>query len=69
MACAVEKSQVTIGGAPDRQPRIRAQLEWLQTELKALNLELHGRPQDHAAWQAQDELLHSVPGMGPVVAP
>ena len=43
MGCAVEKSQVTIGGAPDMQPRIRAQLEWLQTELKALNLELHDR--------------------------
>lgn len=56
-----------LAGPPDMQPRIRAQLEWLQTELKALNLELHDRLQDHAAWQAQDKLLHSVPGMGPVV--
>lgn len=43
-------------------PHIRAHLEWLQTELKELNRELHDR------LQAQAELLRSVPGMGSVVA-
>ena len=49
------------------QPRIRAHLEWLQVELEALNRELHDRLQDLTTWQIQAELLHSVPGVGPVV--
>ncbi|MXZ25011.1 MAG: IS110 family transposase [Caldilineaceae bacterium SB0665_bin_21] len=65
--CAQEKTR--LDSAPlAMQPRMRAHLEWLQAELKALNQELHDRLQDHAAWQAQVELLCSVPGVGPVVA-
>ena len=64
---AQEKTRLD-GAPPDLQPRIRAHLEWLQTELKALNRELHDRMQDHAAWQARAKLLRSVPGVGPVVA-
>ena len=64
---AQEKTRLARAPA-DLQPRIRAHLEWLQAELKALNRELHDRMQAHAAWQAQTELLRSVPGVGPVVA-
>ena len=50
------------------QPCIRAHLEWLQTELKALKRALHDCLQDHATWQAQATLLRSGPGVGPIVA-
>ena len=48
--CAQEKTRLD-GVPPDLQPRIRAHLEWLQAELKALNRDLHdpppGRPGPH----------------------
>ena len=50
------------------QSHIRVHLKWLQAELKNLNLELHDRLQDHAAWQAKTELLRSNLAVGPVVA-
>ena len=65
--CAQEK--IRLESAPSGvQPCIRAHLEWLQTELKALKRALHDCLQDHAAWQAQAALLHSVSGVGPGVA-
>ena len=77
-AVVVRRRQIAAMGAQEKtrlerapsdlQPRIRAHLEWLQAELKALNRELHDRMQAHVAWQARAELLRSVPGVGPVVA-
>ena len=77
-AVVVRRRQIAAMGAQEKtrlerapsdlQPRIRAHLEWLQAELKALNRELHDRMQAHGTWQARAELLRSVPGVGPVVA-
>ena len=70
-AVVVRRRQIAAMGAEEKtrrerapsdlQPRIRAHLEWLQAERKALNRELHDRMQVHGAWRARAELLRSVP--------
>ena len=42
-------------------------LTWLQAELAQLDRQLQVQRQAHPAWQQQDALLQSVPGVGPVL--
>ncbi len=52
--------------------RVRADLEehvrWLQERVNALDEELAGLVKSSPVWQAQDMLLQSAPGVGPVLA-
>lgn len=48
--------------------RIQAHLEWLATDLQELDDDLQQRVQASPLWQAQDDLLRSVPGVGPTLA-
>lgn len=48
--------------------RIQAHLEWLATDLQELDADLQKRVQASPLWQAQVDLLQSVPGVGPTVA-
>lgn len=53
-------------------PRVRkslsAHIRWLEAQLKRLDIELKETVQASPAWQAQTDLLQSVPGIGPMVA-
>ena len=42
-------------------------LTWLQAELAQVDRQLQRQRQAHPAWQHQDALLQSVPGVGPVL--
>jgi len=50
------------------QTRLRKHLEWLAQELADVDAEIHQHIQRSAQWEAQDELLQSVPGVGRVTS-
>ena len=55
--------------APNRvRKRIEAHLRWLRAELARLDEELDDRIQQSPVWRAREELLQSVPGVGPVMS-
>lgn len=50
------------------QQQIQAHLDWLQQALETLEHDLHDRLKASPLWQAQAELLTSVPGIGSTTA-
>jgi transposase len=50
------------------RPRIEAHLAWLEAELEDADGRLEEAVRKSPAWRAQDELLRSIPGIGPVVS-
>jgi transposase len=59
-----------LATAADRTVRrsLEAHLEWLAEQLDATEEELDGAIPSSAVWKAKDELLQSIPGIGPGVA-
>ncbi len=53
---------------PALQERIDAHLRWLEEALAELERDLDGAVRGSPIWQAKEELLRSVPGVGPVSA-
>jgi transposase len=53
-------------------PRVRSQIErhlvWLEAELTDLDQTLHEQVQASPVWREQEQLLRSVPGIGPTTA-
>jgi transposase len=50
------------------KPRIQAHINWLQEELRKIDDDLHRVIQESPIWREKDDLLQSVPGIGPVAA-
>lgn len=50
------------------RPRIEAHIAWLRQERDDLDRALQDQVRQSPAWRADDDLLQSVPGIGPVVA-
>jgi transposase len=50
------------------RPRVEAHLDWLRRELADLDDELGRTLRGSPAWREKDELLRSVPGVGPVLS-
>lgn len=48
--------------------RIQAHLAWLDTDLQEIDDDLRRRLRASPLWHEQDELLQSVPGIGPIVS-
>ena len=48
--------------------RIRAHLKWLEKEIERTDQELDEAVQESEVWRCNEELLRSVPGVGPVLA-
>ena len=48
--------------------RIRTHIRWLQRELADVDRELGQLIEQSPVWRAQDDLLQSVPGVGPIVS-
>lgn len=48
--------------------RIQAHLAWLETELREIDDDLRLRLRASPLWRAQDDLLRSVPGIGPILS-
>ena len=53
---------------PEVRPRIEAHINWLGQELNDLDGELRQTIQNSPVWRGKDELLRSVPGVGPQVS-
>ena len=62
-----ERQRLAQALAPVRD-RIQAHLTWLEQEVAALDDDLGDTLRASPVWREQDELLRSVPGIGPVVA-
>jgi transposase len=61
--------QNCLGSAPPRlQPDLHAHIIWLNTRLAALDDDLDTTLRASPVWRAREELLRSVPGIGPVCA-
>jgi transposase len=52
----------------DMQPRLKEHIAWLRAEVDRLDADLRQQIQDTPVWREKDELLRSVPGVGPVTA-
>jgi transposase len=48
--------------------RIRSHIRWLEDELANVDTELRDRVQSSPVWREKENLLRSVPGIGPVVS-
>jgi transposase len=53
---------------PVLHERIDAHLRWLEEALAEIEQDLDGAVRESSIWRAQEELLRSVPGIGPVSA-
>lgn len=53
---------------PSVRPHIQEHSAWLEQQLRVLNQELKKRIRASPIWRAKDELLRSVPGIGPTVS-
>ena len=61
--------QNRLDRAPDRvRKRIEVHLRWLRDELARLDADLDDLIQQSPVWRAREELLQSVPGIGPVMS-
>ena len=50
------------------QATLQAHIAWLATQIAGLDDALTQARQMHPAWQAKDDVLQSIPGVGPVLA-
>jgi transposase len=65
--CTAEENR--LASAPPRlQASLRAHIRWLERQLAALDRDLDHTIRTHPGWRVQDELLQSVPGVGPILA-
>jgi transposase len=62
-----EKNRLGTTPAPLRQ-RVEAHISWLQGELADLDQQLGEHLRHSPLWREKDDLLQSVPGIGPVVS-
>jgi len=53
---------------PTVQARIRTHITWLETEVADLDGQLHDAIQASPVWREREDLLRSVPGIGPATA-
>lgn len=61
--------QHRLDRAPDRvRKRIEVHVRWLRDELARLDADLDDLIQQSPVWRAREELLQSVPGIGPVMS-
>ena len=50
------------------QPRLKEHIDWLNEDLDDLNDQLRDKLQHSPLWREKDDLLRSVPGVGPVLS-
>ena len=62
-----EKHRVTMAPKTVRKG-IRQHIEWLKRQLKSVDSDLERRIKESPVWRAKEDLLRSVPGVGPVVS-
>ena len=63
-----EKNRLLTATAKAVKKRIEAHVRWLEKELERTDRDLDGTIEESPAWRKNEELLRSVPGVGPVLA-
>ncbi len=66
MVSAEQHRRASLTGS--RRARVERHLAWLRQELTDLEAELDAAVQASPVWRVRDQLLQSVPGVGPVLA-
>ncbi|TKB93366.1 MAG: IS110 family transposase [Nitrospira sp.] len=61
-----EKNRLRVAARPI-QKRLRAHILWLEKELEGLTTDLSTTMRDSPVWREKEEVLRSVPGVGPVL--
>ena len=67
MAMLVAERNRLDRALPPVRPGIQEHIVWLEDKLRALDEELHHTLQGSPLWRERENLLRSVPGIGPVV--
>ena len=62
-----EHNRLALAAAAVR-PQIQRHLEWLKQQVREVDKELRTQLRRSPVWREQDDLLRSVPGVGPVLA-
>jgi transposase len=62
-----EKNRLLTAPAPIRKS-LRTHITWLERELAQTDTELHDAIQHSPVWREKEQLLRSVPGVGPVLS-
>ena len=63
-----EKNRFKMVSRPLLRSRIRAHMDWLQSELDQTNADLSDLIHQSPMWRERDHILQSTPGVGPVVS-
>jgi len=63
-----EKNRLGSAANPNIREKIEEHIEWLEQDLAALDEQLQALLKASPTWQLADEILQSVPGIGPVVS-
>jgi transposase len=63
-----EKNRLRTTRADSVRQRVQDHIRWLEQELAALDKELDRTIRESPLWRKKDNLLRSVPGIGPVVS-
>jgi transposase len=61
-----EKNRLRLAARPIRR-RVQTHISWLKRELVTLDKDLTRTIRDSPMWREQDDVLRSVPGVGPVL--
>ena len=64
----MEKNRLTIAATERLKARIRKHIDWLEEALRRANDDIDKAVRGSPAWREQEDLLRSVPGIGPVSA-
>jgi transposase len=63
-----EENRLGVTRVAPVRVRIQAHLAWLETDLRAIDEDLRQWVRASPLWREQDDLLQSVPGIGPIVS-
>jgi transposase len=63
-----EKNRRTSAASDTVREQIKEHIDWLEECIAELDEQLKALLQSSASWQAKDDILQSVPGIGPVVS-
>jgi len=61
-----EKNRLRLAARPI-QKRVQAHIAWLEKELASTNTDLTATIRESPVWREKEEVLRSVPGVGPVL--
>jgi transposase len=63
-----EKNRRASAATDSVRDQIKEHIDWLEKRIAELDQQLKALLQSSACWQAKDQILQSVPGIGPVVS-